>query len=64
LKQTRQSSGMKAMAEGSSGWRWIRRLATNRDGRDGVGAAHELGEDDGGDEKAGEAPWAAESTVL
>jgi hypothetical protein len=58
-----RSSRMKVMAR-SSGRSWIRRPGANRDETVGVGDAHGLGENDRGDEKAGEAPWAAESTVL
>jgi hypothetical protein len=55
---------MKTMAEKSFGRSWIRRPGANQDETVGVGDAHGLGEDDRGDEKAGKAPWAAESTVL
>jgi hypothetical protein len=51
------------MAERSSGRSWIRRLGANRDEAVGVGDAYGPGEDDGGDEKAGGAPWVAESAM-
>jgi hypothetical protein len=45
----------------SSGHSWIRRPRANWDQTVGAGDAPGRGEDDGGDEKAGEEPWAEES---